>query len=73
MSSPSTETEPNRVQLAISTETGNFEKTVRFAGHPDLRRILTWEDFPAHPLRKDYPLRGRGERETYIVVDRDAT
>jgi len=43
---------------------------IRFDGHPDLRRILLWEDYPAHPLRKDYPVRGRGEREQYTVVDR---
>lgn len=43
---------------------------VRFRNHPDLRRILTWEKYPAHPLRKDYPVRGRGERENYRLVDR---
>ena len=43
---------------------------IRFRNHPDLRRILMWKDFPAFPLRKDYPLQGRGERTNLVVVDR---
>ena len=27
---------------------------VRFAGHPNMKRVLLWEGFPGHPLRKDY-------------------
>jgi NADH-quinone oxidoreductase subunit C len=45
---------------------------VKFTGHPDLRRILTWEKFVAHPLRKDYPLRGEGEREDFETIKRDS-
>lgn len=41
-----------------------------FADHPDLRRILMPEEFTAFPLRKDYPLRGRGERHNFPVITR---
>ncbi|MDP4694602.1 MAG: NADH-quinone oxidoreductase subunit C, partial [Opitutales bacterium] len=31
---------------------------ITYEGHPDLRRILMWDSYPYHPLRKDFPLAG---------------
>jgi NADH-quinone oxidoreductase subunit C len=40
---------------------------IRFAGHPDLRRILLYEEFVGYPLRKDYPI----DRTQPLVPYRD--
>lgn len=40
---------------------------IRFDGHPDPRRILTWDEFEGHPLRKEFGLTG-ADRGAYEQV-----
>lgn len=41
-----------------------------FEGHPNFKRLLLPQEFESFPLRKDYPVQGRGERHNFPVITR---
>jgi len=60
------ESDPTVTSVSVVWRAANWHEReaydmvgIRFVGHPDLRRILMWEGYPFHPLRKDFPLEGR--------------
>lgn len=73
----------NEPDLVVTSATGWWEGAnwierecydmfgITFDGHPDHRRILCPDEFTAYPLRKDYPLQGRGERHNFPVLTRN--
>ena len=46
---------------------------ISFEGHPDLRRILMYDEFKGQPLRKDYPVQGKQPRIPLIKPEVENT
>ncbi|MCA8910675.1 MAG: NADH-quinone oxidoreductase subunit C [Planctomycetes bacterium] len=42
---------------------------ITFDGHPNMKRVLLPDYYEHHPLRKDYPLTGRGERDNFVRAE----
>lgn len=60
-----TEAEPTAPSVVAIWPAANWHERecydmfgIKFQGHPDLRRILMWDGYPYHPLRKEFPLAG---------------
>lgn len=65
LKSPLSEDEPEIDSVTDIWATANWHERevwdmmgIKFRNHPDLRRILMWEGYPYHPLRKEFPLEG---------------
>ncbi len=43
---------------------------ILFEGHPNFKRLLLPDEFQSFPLRKDYPVKGRGERHNFPIITR---
>lgn len=45
---------------------------MEFTGHPDLRRVLLYDEFEGYPLRKDYAIQASQPRTEMIEIERDS-